>query len=266
MPDLLKVAALLFATAALFAAGPPGAPPTLSPPMGWNSWDSYGLSVTESEFMANAQWLARNVKRHGWQYAVVDEGWYLRNPQAKPDTFAFVLDANGRYIPADNRFPSSISAAGFKPLADRIHSLGLKFGIHILRGIPKKAVANNSPIANSHFSAGDAADSSDVCPWNQDNYGVKASPAGQAYYDSIAQLYAAWGVDFLKVDCIASHPYKPDEIRMLSEALRKTGRAIVLSLSPGPAPIDKAAELARYATMWRISNDVWDHWGVWPQR
>lgn len=232
-----------------------------TPPMGWNSWDSYGLTVTESEFKKNVEWLAANLKSHGWQYAVVDEGWYLENPEAKPGEFRFVLDKEGRYLPAAVRFPSAANNAGFKLLADRVHALGLKFGIHIIRGIPKEAVAKNLPIADSSFHALDAADQSDTCPWNKDNYGVKASAAGQAYYDSIARLYAGWGVDFLKVDCIAAHPYKGDEIRMVSEALRKTERPIVLSLSPGPAPLDKAAELAKYAQMWRISNDFWDHWG-----
>jgi len=234
--------------------------------MGWNSWDSYGLTITESEFMTNADWLAQHLKNFGWQYAVVDEGWFLQNPEAKPARFQYAMDQNGRFIPAANRFPSAASGVGFKPLADHLHSLGLRFGIHIVRGIPREAVAKNVPIAGSHFSAADAADQSDVCPWNQDMYGIRASPAGQAHYDSIARLYASWGVDFLKVDCIASHPYKHNEIRMISEALRKTGRPIVLSLSPGPAPLEKAAELARWAQMWRISNDVWDHWGVWPKR
>jgi hypothetical protein len=229
--------------------------------MGWNSWDSYGLTVTESEFKENASWLAQNLKSHGWQYAVVDEGWYLVNPEAKPESFHFVLDAQGRYIPAANRFPSAVKAAGFKPLADAVHAQGLKFGLHIIRGIPKEAVAKNTQISGSAYRASDAADQSDTCPWNKDNYGVKYTPAGQAYYDSVAQLYASWGVDFVKVDCIASHPYKADEIHMFSEALRKTGRPIVLSLSPGPAPLDKADELAKYAQMWRISDDFWDHWG-----
>ena len=236
-------------------------PIALHAPMGWNSWDSYGLTVTESEFKANASWLAQNLKKHGWQYVVVDEGWYLENPEAKPGGFRFVLDAQGRYIPAVGRFPSAANGAGFKSLADSVHAQGLKFGIHIIRGIPKEAVAKNMAIADSSFHAADAADQSDVCPWNKDNFGVKATPAGQAYYDSLAKLYAGWGVDFVKVDCIASNPYKPDEIRMFNEALRKTHRRILLSLSPGPAPLDKAAELARYAQMWRISNDFWDHWG-----
>lgn len=235
------------------------------PPMGWNSWDSYGLSITESEFRANADVLAGKLKPYGWLYAVVDEGWYLPNPQAKSGEFQFALDANGRYTPAANRFPSAANNAGFKPLADHIHSRGLKFGIHIIRGIPREAVAKNLSIAGSNYHAADAADPSDTCPWNADNYGVKSNPAGQAYYDSLAQLYASWGVDFVKIDCIASHPYKGDEIRMFSLALQHSGRPIALSLSPGPAPLDKLDELRRYAQMWRISDDFWDHWGPWPK-
>lgn len=263
MPSLARILFPLI-PAVVFSQTQTSLAPT--PPMGWNSWDLYGLTVTESEFKANADWMAHNLKSHGWEYAVVDEGWYLENPEAKPGGFHFVIDANGRYIPAANRFPSAQSGAGFKSLARNVHSLGLKFGIHIIRGIPREAVSKNLPIAGSSFHARDAADTSDTCPWNQDNYGVKSSAAGQAFYDSLAQLYASWGVDFVKVDCIASHPYKADEIRMFSQALAKTGRPIVLSLSPGPAPLDKAAELAKYAQMWRISDDVWDHWGVLPHQ
>ncbi|HEX3681678.1 MAG TPA: glycoside hydrolase family 27 protein [Bryobacteraceae bacterium] len=236
-----------------------------TPPMGWNSWDSYGLSVTESEFRANADVLAAKLKPLGWNNAVVDEGWYLSNPDAKAGEFAFTLDANGRYTPALNRFPSAANHSGFKPLADYLHSHAISLGIHIIRGIPREAVARNLPIAGSHYRAAEAADPSDTCPWNADNFGVKPTPAGQAYYDSLAELYGSWGVDFVKIDCIASHPYKGDEIRMFSLALRHAHRAIVLSLSPGPAPLDKLEELRRYANMWRISDDFWDHWGPWPK-
>jgi alpha-galactosidase len=237
-----------------------------TPPVGWNSWDSYGLSVTEQEFKANAGWMAQHLKRYGWEYAVVDEGWYLKNPEAKPGAFQFTLSADGRYLPAVNRFPSSANQAGFKPLADSVHALGLKFGIHIIRGIPKEAVAKRIKIADSQFMAAEAADRNDTCPWNADNYGVRNTPAGQAYYDSIAKLYADWGVDFVKIDCIAADPYKGDEIQMFSDALRRTGRPMVLSLSPGPAPLEKAADLREYANMWRISGDVWDHWRQWPKQ
>jgi hypothetical protein len=146
-------------------------------------------------------------------------------------------------------------------MADYTHALGLKFGIHILRGIPKQAVAKNLPIEGSSFHAADAADASDTCPWNYDNYGMNTnSPAARAYYDSLARLYASWGVDLIKVDCIASHPYKGDEIRILSEALGKAGRPVLLSLSPGPAPVERVEEMRRYAQMWRISDDIWDIW------
>jgi alpha-galactosidase len=228
--------------------------------MGWNSWDSYGLTVTEQEYLDNAAVMAAQLRKAGWQYALVDEGWYLPNPEAKPEEFQFNLDKAGRYIPVDNRFPSAANGAGFTALAGKIHAQGLKFGIHIIRGIPKQAVAKNLPIADSSFTAADAADTTDTCPWNGDNYGVKNNPAGQAYYDSVAKLYASWGVDYIKVDCISSHPYKSDEIQMVSEAIGKSGRKMVLSLSPGPTPVAKAAEVSKWADMWRISDDMWDIW------
>jgi alpha-galactosidase len=234
-----------------------------TPPMGWNSWDSFGESVSEADVRANAKWMAEHLKAYGWQYVVVDMGWYVNNHSAgsNAENAQFSLDEFGRFTPAVNSIPSSAEGASFKPLADYLHSLGLKFGIHILRGIPKEAVRKNLPIAGTSFHAADAANTSDTCPWNPFNYGLDASkPAAQAYYDSIAEQYAGWGVDFLKVDCIADHPYKGEEIRMLSQALQKTGRPIVLSLSPGPASLDKAEELSKYAQMWRISDDVWDLW------
>jgi len=235
----------------------------LTPPMGWNSWDGYGTTVNEAQTRANAKWMAEHLKAFNWQYVVVDMEWFVANPTAEGNsrTSEYSLDAFGRYTPAVNRFPSAAGDAGFKPLADYVHSLGLKFGIHILRGIPKQAVVNKIPIADSKYSAADGADMSDTCPWNFDNFGTNPkSPAAQAYYDSIAGMYAAWGVDLIKVDCISSHPYNGDDIRMIRQALDKTGRPIVLSLSPGPAPLEKLDEMREYAQMWRISNDIWDIW------
>ena len=227
-----------------------------TPPMGWNSWDSYGMTITEHQFKQNVDWLHAHLQPSGWQYVVIDEGWYLSTPE-KTDQ-GYTLDANGRYIPAIDRFPSA-DKDGFKPLADYVHSLGLKFGIHIIRGIPKLAVARNLPIAGSKYHADDAADTSDTCRWNHDNYGVRDNAAGQAYYDSIAKLYAGWGVDFVKIDCI-SQPYKTASIHMVNRALQKTGRPILLSLSPGPTPLTDAGDVIQQAQMWRISDDFWDVW------
>ncbi len=230
--------------------------------MGWNSWDSYGLTINESQFRASVQVEAARLKPAGYSYAVVDEGWYLANPEAaeKPETLNYRMDQNGRYQPALNRFASAEGEAGFAPVAKFVHAQGLKFGIHIIRGVSKQAVAANLPVANSSFHAQDLADTSDKCAWNPDNYGVKDNAAGQAWYDAMFAQYAAWGVDYVKVDCIASHPYKADEIGMIHNAIVKTGRPIVLSLSPGPAPLDKAEALGEKAQLWRISNDVWDLW------
>jgi alpha-galactosidase len=233
------------------------------PPMGWNSWDSFNESVKDSDVRATADWMAKNLKAHGWEYIIVDMGWYVKNHSVGYNSkdAQFSLDKFARYTPAENSFPSAANGAGFRPLADYVHKLGLKFGLHILRGIPKEAVEKNLPIQGSQFRARDAADTADTCPWNPFNYGLDTGkPAAQAYYDSLARQFAEWNVDYVKVDCIASHPYKGDEIRLLSQALRKSGRPMVLSLSPGPAPPEKAEEMAKYANVWRISDDEWDQW------
>ena len=233
-----------------------------TPPMGWNSWDAYGLTVTEAQFRANMTVLAAQLKEFGWQYVVVDEGWYLQNPEnaSVPEALRYTVNLRGQYEPAANRFPSSVNGGGFKPLSDAAHDEGLKFGIHIIRGISKKTVLANTRIGRTKYRASFAADTTDVCPWNPDNFGVKANAAGQAWYDALMKQYAAWGVDYLKVDCIASHPYKGAEIRMIHKAIERSGRPMVLSLSPGPTSLGNVDEVAKNAQLWRISNDVWDHW------
>jgi hypothetical protein len=253
--------------------------------MGWNSWDAYGLTITEEQFRGNVKVEANELKSFGWNYAVIDEGWFFFNPEdrPRPDTLHYAIDEYGRYVPVPARFPSaaplprvnmpmslpaptspkliaSIDETSFQPLADWVHSQGLKFGIHIVRGIPRASVERNLPIADSAFHAADAADTSDACPWDPTNWGVQNNAAGQAWYDSLLTQYADWGVDLIKVDCISSHPYKPDEIRMIRKAIDKAGRPMVLSLSPGPTSLENAAEVASLAQMWRISDDFWDLW------
>lgn len=262
MSQLVRLCAALSLLASLSGSASPQASPAPTPPLGWNSWDAYGLTIDEAQYRDNVKVLA-SLKQNGWRYAVIDEGWYAQDPFAeKVDARKYVWDSNGNLIPAVNRFPSSANGAGFKPLADWVHAQGLKFGIHILRGIPKQVVKDNLPIANTNFHAHDAADLEATCPWAEDNYGVSDTPAGQAYYDGMLKLYASWGLDFIKVDCISDRPYRPTEIRQIAEAIRKTGRPIVLSLSPGPTSIEHAAEVAKYAEMWRITDDHWDVWSA----
>jgi alpha-galactosidase len=232
------------------------------PPMGWNSWDAFGTTVRESEVKANADYMASRLRKYGWQYIVVDIQW--SDPKAKAHGYRpnadLAMDAYGRLIPAANRFPSAVDNRGFKPLADYIHNQGLKFGIHIMRGIPREAVCANSPIHRSSFHASEVANKNSLCPWNTDMYGLDmAKPGAQDYYDSIASLYASWNVDFIKADDMLD-PLHSDEIEALSRAINKTGRPMVLSLSPGPTNVGDAGFLARNAEMWRISNDFWDRW------
>ena len=250
---------LMIGTASMVFAADAVAP---APPMGWNSWDSYGTTVTEAEVKANADYMAAHLKSHGWQFVVVDIQWSEPNPRAhgyRPNA-EMAMDAYGRLIPAPNRFPSSADGRGFGPLAGYIHSKGLKFGIHIMRGIPRRAVAANLPVLGSSAHAADIADLNSLCRWNTDMYGVDMSkPGAQDYYDSILRLYAEWGVDFIKADDIA-RPFHGPEIAALHRAILKTGRPIVLSLSPGPADLSQAAFYAGNANMWRMWDDFWDRW------
>ncbi|MBQ3223292.1 MAG: glycoside hydrolase family 27 protein [Clostridia bacterium] len=234
------------------------------PPMGWNSWDCYGAAVTEDTVRANAEYMAKYLKEYGWEYVVVDIQWY--QPTAVNHAYepfsTLVMDEYGRLLPAENRFPSAANGAGFKPLADYVHSLGLKFGIHIMRGIPRMAAHRHLPIKGSEHFCHMAADPNSICAWNPDMYGLKCDrPAAKAYYESIFALYAEWGVDFVKCDDIARmYPECEREIELISKACRSCGRDIVLSLSPGPAPLERAEHLKKYANMWRITDDFWDDW------
>ena len=235
-----------------------------TPPMGWNSWDCYGAAVTEEQVMQNARYMAEHLKPFGWEYVVADIQW--SSPTALNHEYVpfsdLCMDGYGRLIPAENRFPSSAGGKGFAPLAEEIHRLGLKFGIHIMRGMPRAAAHGNLPIEGSRYLCRDVANPSSVCAWNPDMYGLKCDlPAAQDYYDSIFRMYASWGVDYVKCDDIArEYPHCRKEIETISRACRNCGRDIVLSLSPGPAPLEMAEHLKKYANMWRITDDFWDEW------
>ena len=235
-----------------------------TPPMGWNSWDCYGGAVDEAQVRQNAEYMARYMKPFGWEYVVIDIQWY--NPTASTHEYEpfseECMDGFGRFIPAENRFLSAAGGAGFKPLADYIHGLGLKFGIHIMRGLPRMAAHRRLPIEGSEYGCADVADPNSICTWNPDMYGVRQDhPGARDWYDSLFRLYASWGVDYVKCDDIArEYPRCRREIELISQACRDCGRDIVLSLSPGPAPLEQAEHLKKYANLWRITDDFWDEW------
>ena len=238
-----------------------------TPPLGWNSWDCFGTTVTEQQIKEQADAMVKYLLPSGYNYLTVDIEWYA--PESKGHAYdskaIFTMDEYGRLTPGLNKFPSAADGKGFKHLADYVHSKGLKFGIHIMRGIPRQAVEKNTPVLGTKVKAQDIAIKSSTCAWNPDMYGVDATkPEGQAYYYSIVQMYADWGVDFIKCDDI-SRPYdnvQKAEIEALRKAIDKTGRHILLSLSPGATPVKEGEHVMNQANMWRITDDFWDRWGL----
>ena len=206
-----------------------------TPPMGWNSWDCYGASVTEQELRQNIDYMAEHLKSHGWEYIVCDIQWY--EPTANSSYYHkfadLCMDEYGRLCPAPNRFPSAADGSGFTKIAAYAHEKGLKFGIHIMRGIPRQAVHSDAPIKGTDKTAKDIA-LNNICPWNSDMYG--------------------------QINNESTLAYGGDEIQFLRHAIDKCGRPVVLSLSPGPAMVEQAEHLRKNANMWRITNDLWDSW------
>jgi len=260
------IISLLFASAV-------NAQPAQTPPMGWNSYNCYGSAVHEDEVKANADYMAQKL-RYGWSYIVVDFLWAYDNPpgsrignpfQKTLQDGAYIpwlaMDEWGRLLPNTGKFPSAYGGKGFKPLADYVHSLGLQFGIHVMRGIPRQAVWAHSPVKGAGgITADQIADTTSRCPWMNHMYGLDmGKPGAQEYLNSLLQLYAGWGVDFIKVDDI-SRPYHKAEIEGYKKAIEQCGRPVVLSISPGETPLRDSVHVGEYANMWRMADDFWDSW------
>lgn len=236
------------------------------PPMGWNSWNSFATTITEAQARETATIMRDKLLPFGYDVFTVDIQWYEPNASSYEYNTEPVpaMDGYGRLIPAPNRFPSSADGSGFMKLAAEVHGMGMKFGIHLMRGIPRLAVKRNLPVLGTRYRAQDIADTSSICSWNPDMYGVDMTkPGAQAYYDSVFKLYADWGVDFVKMDDM-SRPYDAHapEIEGAHTAILKTGRPMVLSLSPGETPVIRGDHVRRFAQMWRISDDFWDEWAM----
>ncbi len=244
----------------------PVSPLAPRPPMGWNSWNSFAGTITEAQALETAAIMAEKLLPFGYDVFTVDIQWY--EPEASSYTYnphpVPALDAYARLVPAPNRFPSAKGGKGFAPLAAKVHALGLKFGIHVMRGIARHAVELNLPIEGTPYGARDIADTSSICPWNPDMYGVDMTkPGAQDYYDGLFRMYASWGVDFVKMDDM-SRPYDAHapEIAAAARAIGRCGRPIVLSLSPGETPVPRGGHVRQHAQMWRISDDFWDEWAM----
>jgi alpha-galactosidase len=228
------------------------------PPMGWNSFDSYGVYLHESAAMENLEAFAQKLKPHGYEYFVIDAGWFgefkLQEGTIYPaEKHAVKLNFNefGLLQASKTYFPN-----GIKPIVDRCHELGLKFGIHLMRGIPRSAVKANTRVKGTKYFAQDIADTNSICLWNQQNYGVEMTkPGAQEFYNSLVNQMAGWGVDFLKYDDIV--PF-PEEVKAVANAIAQCGRPMVLSLSPGGNVDPNHLDAFKKAQMLRVTPDIWD--------
>lgn len=261
---VLVCAALSLATSAMATDG---LTPTFrnfapTPPMGWNSWDCYASSVKEKQVYANANYMAQKLLKYGWNYVIIDIRWYTDDTgrwynQTNPK---YTIDQYGRYMPDEGRFPSAKDGIGFKAIGDSLHQLGLKYGIHIMRGVPQKAVSQKLPIKGTAYTCNQIYKTDSLCTWLNDNYGVDCTkPGAQEYYNSLMDLYASWGVDFIKIDDL-SRPYHDGEVELIRRAIDQTGRPMVMSISPGATPLDKWQSVQEHTNMWRMMDDLWDKW------
>ncbi|KAK8526385.1 hypothetical protein V6N12_020857 [Hibiscus sabdariffa] len=247
-----------------------------TPPRGWNSYDSFCWTISEEEFLQNAEILSNRLKPHGYEYVVVDYLWYRSKvPGAYVDSLGFdVIDEWGRPIPDPGRWPSSKDGKGFSEVAKKVHSMGLKFGIHVMRGISLQAFNANTPILDTvkgsayvesgrQWRAKDIGVKERACAWMSHGFmSVNTKlEAGRAFLRSLYLQYAEWGVDFVKNDCVFGDDLDVDEITFVSEVLRNLDRPILYSLSPGTSVTPAMAkEVSGLVNMYRITGDDWDSW------
>ncbi len=229
-----------------------------TPPLGWNSFDSYGVYLHEEAALANLEAFAAKLAPHGYEYFVIDAGWFGEYKLIEGTLFPDEKHAEkvrinkyGLLQPSDTYFPN-----GLQGIIDRCHELGLKFGIHLMRGIPRAAYEANTPVKGTEYFARDIADTNSICEWNHQNYGVDMDkPGAQEFYNSLINQMAEWGVDFLKYDDIV--PY-PKEVEAVAKAIAQCGRPMVLSLSPGNQVHDDAVDFYKKGNMLRVTPDIWD--------
>jgi hypothetical protein len=221
------------------------------PAMGWSSWSFYGHDPTLHAVEAQAEALVQEgLKRAGYTYVLVDDYWYVCPGSQGPDVGKY-----GHWVIDTSRFPNQGKLNGIEALARYVHHLGLKFGLYVTPGISKQAVARNTRIEGTAYRADQIATAAPEASYNCGGMvGIDyAKPGAQAFINSWADEFAAWGVDYLKIDGVGTGDI-PD-IKAWSRALRQTGRPIYLSLS-NRLSIKHAATWKRFSNAWRTGPDI----------
>ena len=237
-------------------------PSTSVPPSGWNSFDCYMGSINEEQALANLEFFLQKLKPVGYEYFCLDAAWYADGDQKLNEQLRKVgqnrkmhLDSFGRFIPSPVNFPH-----GLRPLADRCHENGIKFGVHIMRGMPRPALERNTPIKGTSLRARDIYDPDNFCSWCRYWVATDASKPGTfEYYRSVAEyLTEELAVDFIKLDDVVEHP---DHVALFGKALDSVARPVLLSLSPGAQDIWRGSwkQYVPYGNMIRVTPDAWDY-------
>jgi alpha-galactosidase len=233
-----------------------------TPPLGWNSFDSYGITIYEEVALKEIDAFIQKFAPHGYEYFVIDNGWfaspetkmhegYIMATADKPSPKQVSIDAFGIPIPSPKFFPN-----GLKPMVDKLHAKGLKFGVHLMRGIPRLAVERNLPIKGTKYKAKDIFTTFDDCTWCTFMHGVDMTKSGsQEYYNSVFNQFAEWGIDFVKIDDVTNFPA---EMEGYVKAIEQCGRPMMLSLSPGGDSNVKYLDSYKKTNMVRTTPDIWD--------
>ena len=233
-----------------------------TPPLGYNSFDSYGINIYEEVAMKEIDAFIEKFAKYGYEYFVIDNGWFaypeskkiegLLVPVAdKTNPSDVFCDEYGIPKPAKEYFPN-----GLKPMIDKLHAKGLKFGVHLMRGIPRVAVERNLPIKGTKYKAKDIYTTFDDCTWCTFMHGVDMTkPGAQEYYNSVFKQFAEWGIDFVKVDHVT---HFPAEIEGYVKAIEQCGRPIMLSLSAGGTANLDYLTTYKKTNLVRTTPDIWD--------
>lgn len=224
----------------------------LTPALGWSSWSFIRHDPTAAGIEAQARAMkSSGLARVGFQYVNVDDFWYQCPGSQGPN-----VDQYGRWVTDNSKFPADGTENGIQVVAGYVHHLGLKFGLYVTPGISAQAVAQNSPIEGTPYTADQIAEPS----VHENNYncggmvGIDYSkPGAQAFIDSWADEFASWGVDYLKLDGVGS--FDIPDVQAWSQALRQTGRPIHLELS-NSLNIADASTWAQYSNGWRTGGDI----------
>ncbi|MGC2173429.1 MAG: glycoside hydrolase family 27 protein [Candidatus Sulfotelmatobacter sp.] len=224
-----------------------------TPVLGWSSWSFLRKNPTAAQVKAQALALQNvGLQRIGYQYVNLDDFWYQCPGPQGPN-----VDAYGRWLTDSSKFPAQGDTDGIKVMADYLHSLGMRFGIYVTPGISRQAVSRNTPIKGTSYTAAQIADPS----VKENNYNCKGmvrinydKPGAQEYTNSWVDMLAAWGVDYIKIDGMEDS--NAADVKAWSDAIRQSGRPMVLDVTQGDLTTAIAPTLMKYAHQWEFAPDV----------